>query len=545
MPYEIHSHCDRCNGGDAFLIGNWPEHLGVFVCRTCKKVVNIPVEDGQCPGCGHQPEVDEFYDYAFAIPYFDGQLPHPPEPGPRCPKCGEGTLSFENRVHLNMLMVRANAEKARVAADRDYMEKAIFLNSMMPVIDELQLDTRELLDYFHLSPPTGPPVTKRLSFPIFMDIRTHVISRLALDPGTFGCKLSHEESVGRMFGDEELPREPPEFPSPAPLPVKKKRPAITLVGIGMAFLALLLWKGPAALKHAMENADRAGHEVEQRNEERQFRAPPGVVNDFLEHLAGSVERDKPPVATLAPEQLRFERDEMEHYLRIAHLHSQDAFTEDAIRRTRVAQKAQRIYDEYEAVLDSLSDKERAAYDAFFQRSIDSIGPDCNLNSMRPHTDWDQIIAFAYRQLGVNIDLANLDDRDKLLLYCYETCLASSDRGLIGKEFEVLDTRRLYAAPQEAKTTEGDAVEIPFVVMAIKKAKTNGSRERSRGAVSPDAFPAERDGQLPGDARTDAEVRNILCTARPMSKKHAQLIAEALIEKSGQPGASEPPDASPQ
>src|SRR5262245_9653120 len=53
MPYHIDSSCVACGQGDRFMIGNWPAHLGVYVCSVCKALTNISVETRKCPGCGH------------------------------------------------------------------------------------------------------------------------------------------------------------------------------------------------------------------------------------------------------------------------------------------------------------------------------------------------------------------------------------------------------------------------------------------------------------------------------------------------------------
>ena len=207
MPYQIESRCRACSSGDTFLIGNWPEHLGAYVCSTCQSLVNVPVETGQCPGCGHQPALTEFYDYSGAIPYLGGQMPHEPEPGPECPKCRRAPLSFENNAHLNMGMVVYNAEKARGTWGRDFMEKAIFMNSTIPVVEEFQLSPVKVFEYFHLDIPTGPLVTRRISFPIVLDIRTHLATVMMLEPEKFGSKQSKDEVFARMFG--------PKAPTPA------------------------------------------------------------------------------------------------------------------------------------------------------------------------------------------------------------------------------------------------------------------------------------------------------------------------------------------
>ena len=200
MPYEIESSCGACGQGDRFMIGNWPEHLGVYVCSVCKALTNISVETAKCPGCGQRVEPQDCYDYAFAIPYLGGQFIREPEPGPVCPKCGRGPLAFQNTAHLNMGMVVWNREKARATWGKDYVEKAIFMNSTIPVIEEFQLDPPRVFAYFNLDLPSKPPITERLSFPIIVDIRTHLGTTLMLSPEELGCKLSPEEASRLMFG---------------------------------------------------------------------------------------------------------------------------------------------------------------------------------------------------------------------------------------------------------------------------------------------------------------------------------------------------------
>ena len=75
MPYQVQSHCGACRRGDSFVIGNWPSCLGVVACAGCRALVNVPVADGKCPGCGRVPAAEEFYDYSLAIPYLGGKFP--------------------------------------------------------------------------------------------------------------------------------------------------------------------------------------------------------------------------------------------------------------------------------------------------------------------------------------------------------------------------------------------------------------------------------------------------------------------------------------
>src|SRR5262249_26311257 len=100
MPYTVQSRCQACSDRHEFEIGLWPEHLGVFICQRCKAVTNVPRATGRCT-CGYQPQVAEFYDYAYAIPYFSGQSLGELEPGPDCPKCGQAKLTFETTTHFN------------------------------------------------------------------------------------------------------------------------------------------------------------------------------------------------------------------------------------------------------------------------------------------------------------------------------------------------------------------------------------------------------------------------------------------------------------
>ncbi|MDX1992039.1 MAG: hypothetical protein SF029_06605 [bacterium] len=186
VPYNVESHCSACGEGDTFIIGNWPEHLGVYVCPTCQKVVNVPLDTCRCPGCGQQVQPEDCYDYGQSMPYLGGKSLHPLEPGPECPRCGGTTLTFLPTAHLNMLMVVMNAEKARAYWQLDYMEKALFMNSSIPVIHEFNIPITSVFAYFNLNLPRHALITRRISYPIMLDIRTHLMIKLMTDPGAFG-----------------------------------------------------------------------------------------------------------------------------------------------------------------------------------------------------------------------------------------------------------------------------------------------------------------------------------------------------------------------
>ncbi|MAS34820.1 MAG: hypothetical protein CL610_12490 [Anaerolineaceae bacterium] len=185
MPYQIQSRCAACQQGDIFLIGDWTRYYGVYACATCHKLVNIAVTEGTCPGCGVRPAVADYYDYAASIPYLGGQSPHKLAPGPDCLRCGQATLTFENQAHLNMGSVVHNEADAKTTWGMDYMEKAIFMNSAVPVMQEFNLNPAKVFAYFHLHLPDAPLVTRRVSYPIYLDIRTHLMTKRLMQPDQF------------------------------------------------------------------------------------------------------------------------------------------------------------------------------------------------------------------------------------------------------------------------------------------------------------------------------------------------------------------------
>ena len=193
MPYEVQSHCANCGDGDQFVIGHWTRHLGVHVCGRASSIVNVPVDTGLCPGCGEPVDVADLYDYSLAIPYLGGQTLRPLEPGPVCPKCNGAPLTFETHTHINLGVVVFDVGRARATWGRDYFEKSIFMNSSIPVIEEFALDLAQVFEYFNLHLPTGPVATKRLSYPIILDIRTHLWTLRMREPDRF-ARAPHRPS---------------------------------------------------------------------------------------------------------------------------------------------------------------------------------------------------------------------------------------------------------------------------------------------------------------------------------------------------------------
>ena len=86
-------------------------------------------------------------------------------------------------------MVVHKKEEAQLTWGHDYMEKAIFMNSCVPVMQEFGFDPIKTFAYFHLHVPTKPLMTRGISFPMVMDIRTHIMIVSRISPDKF---------IGRM-----------------------------------------------------------------------------------------------------------------------------------------------------------------------------------------------------------------------------------------------------------------------------------------------------------------------------------------------------------
>jgi len=184
MPYTVQSRCDRCGYSGSFMIGNWKEHLGVYICRDpCKSIVNVPLDTACCPGCGRTVSPDECYDYSHSIPYGNGQFFVEPEPGPSCPQCGSGTLNFLPTIHHNVWMtIVARRADAHRWVGKDYLEKEIFGAALLLDCFNRHKDSNEAFAYFGLD--ATPRMMERaarlaktkrgLSTPIFLDIKIHL-----------------------------------------------------------------------------------------------------------------------------------------------------------------------------------------------------------------------------------------------------------------------------------------------------------------------------------------------------------------------------------
>jgi hypothetical protein len=236
MPYTVRSQCDRCRKGDDFFIGMWRAHMGVYICRdACKRITNVPLETGKCPGCGRAVRNSDLFDYADFIPYFNGQSLAPVEPGPVCPKCGRGQLSFQPTIHHSMLYVFAPAPGDW--RGEYYLEKEIFGHALMAAAFELDITLGEAFGYFGLD-VTDPKenrilprmfrwwrAKKGLSTPIFMDIGIHLDVRLR-DGGTLPAS-ARDKAARDLFANALVSTSPGAFtthipPPSGPLPVVRR-----------------------------------------------------------------------------------------------------------------------------------------------------------------------------------------------------------------------------------------------------------------------------------------------------------------------------------
>jgi len=200
MPYEVTSRCEVCREGDPFVIGLWPRHAGVFACGACRRPVNVPLEEEACPGCGDPPAIAEFYDHAASIPYLGGASIGPLEPVPVCPKCGGGRLSFETTGHFNVGTLGSSPDGRRPWIGRDTLEKAIFAYAMMPVCMEFDLRPDEILRRYHLDVPAALMAGRRVSLPILLDIRTHLLATAACGEADFTVTPKFRSAIHQGFG---------------------------------------------------------------------------------------------------------------------------------------------------------------------------------------------------------------------------------------------------------------------------------------------------------------------------------------------------------
>lgn len=210
MPYEVSSQCSACSQGDDFVIGNWPEHLGVFLCGTCRAIVNVPLDSGQC-GCGHEPAVAEYYDYARAIPYMRNDPSEELERGPQCPKCNDGFLVFDTKSHFNVGVLGRSADGKKPWLGRDYLEKAIFTFATIAACAEFDLEPEEILDHFSVDFPESLMYQRRLSVPIALDVRSSLIASVMAHESDFTVTNKMAEAIDREMEEireifEDSPR---------------------------------------------------------------------------------------------------------------------------------------------------------------------------------------------------------------------------------------------------------------------------------------------------------------------------------------------------
>ncbi|MCB0210976.1 MAG: tetratricopeptide repeat protein, partial [Anaerolineae bacterium] len=196
MPYMVNSYCTQCQQGDRFSIGHWNTYKGVFVCQTCRAIVNIPLETGQCPGCGYTPANSEFFDYSGAIAIKNITEP-PSQPMPTCPKCLQAQLNFGIAGHMNM---GAAIDLNGLAKGQDYLEKAIFAYNVLLICGELGLDPVEVFHYFNLDIPKTLMEERKAAAAILNDLRIHLQIRYMNDISDLEAKwLAERERVEHPY----------------------------------------------------------------------------------------------------------------------------------------------------------------------------------------------------------------------------------------------------------------------------------------------------------------------------------------------------------
>ena len=79
------------------------------------------------------------------------------------------------------------------------------MNSSIPAVKEFDLDLLQVFEYFNLHIPAGPIATKRGSYPIALDIRTHIWTLRVREPNRF-ARTSRLPSPPPAGDDEAIRR---------------------------------------------------------------------------------------------------------------------------------------------------------------------------------------------------------------------------------------------------------------------------------------------------------------------------------------------------
>jgi hypothetical protein len=72
---------------------------------------------------------------------------------------------------------------------------------MIPVCSEFNLNIEELLTYYNLDVPRSLLAGRRVSFPIMLDIRTHLIAAALSGEATFAVTPAMQSAIDEKFGD--------------------------------------------------------------------------------------------------------------------------------------------------------------------------------------------------------------------------------------------------------------------------------------------------------------------------------------------------------
>ncbi len=143
--------------------------------------------------------MDQLFDYAYAIPYFRGKTLGILEPGPSCPKCQKALLAFKLTSHFNVGRLGSNEPNCPWKG-KDYLEKAIFVYSMLAVCAELDLSADSILEYYQLDMPAKLLSGRKLSLPIMLDIRNHLTACVVAGEATFQPSVKMQAIIEKEMG---------------------------------------------------------------------------------------------------------------------------------------------------------------------------------------------------------------------------------------------------------------------------------------------------------------------------------------------------------
>src|SRR5205823_1239901 len=102
-------------------------------------------------------------------------------------------------AHFNVGRLGATADGSRPWDGDDYLEKAIFFYAMMAVCAEFELNIDQIMAYYNIDVPRSLLAKRRLSLPIMLDIRTHLMAMAASEEATFTVSEKMQNAIDEQF----------------------------------------------------------------------------------------------------------------------------------------------------------------------------------------------------------------------------------------------------------------------------------------------------------------------------------------------------------